>query len=285
MKPIETRIYDHYDNLSRSERRLADVVLEHQRDLPSYTATELASHAGVSKATAARLFKSLGYSTFDEAKREVRNARYWGSPLAVVEGQNGEDVPGASLQGVVQADVANLKMTMDSLSAADLEKAVRMMNEAARIRIVGLRNSFGLAHLARHYLGFARADVQAMPVGGASWGEEVASLSSGDLMFAIGFRRRPKILARLLQTAQAMGVGTVLLTDMSATMSAKYADVVLRCHSKCPAPFSSFTAAITVINYLAWALIEAQGPNGIDRLRQIDDLITSLDDVSQPAKR
>jgi len=285
MKPIETRIYDHYDNLSRSERRLADVVLEHQRDLPSYTATELADRAGVSKATAARLFKSLGYQTFDEAKREVRAARYWGSPLAVVEGRTGEETLGASLQGLVQADLANLRMTLDSLLPEELDRAVRMMATAGRIRIVGLRNSYGLGHLARHYLGFARPDIQVMPVGGASWGEEMASLASGDLMFAIGFRRRPKILARLLQTAQEMGIGTVLLTDMSATQSARHADVVIRCHSKCPAPFSSFTAAITVINYLAWALVEMQGPAGIDRLRHIDGLVSSLDDVSQPAKR
>jgi len=285
MKPIETRIYDQYETLSRSERRLADVVLEHQRDLPSYTATELASRAGVSKATAARLFKSLGYHTFDEAKREVRAARYWGSPLAVVEGRAVDETDGASLQGVVQADVANLKMTLESLHSADLDRVVAMMTDARRICIVGLRNSLGLAHLARHYLGFGRAEVQVMPVAGASWGEEFASLAPGDLMLAIGFRRRPKILARLLQTAQAMGVGTVLLTDMSATISARHADVVIRCHSKCPAPFSSFTAAITVINYLAWALIEAQGPAGVDRLRRLDELISALDDVSQPAKR
>jgi len=159
------------------------------------------------------------------------------------------------------------------------------MSEERAIRIVGLRNSFGLAHLARHYLGFARADVQAMPVGGASWGEEVASLAPGDLMFAIGFRRRPKILARILETAQAMGVGTILLTDMSATLSARHADVVVRCHSRYAAPFWAFTAGSTVIDYRAWALVEAQGPAGIDRLRRIDELITSLDDVSQPAKR
>jgi len=285
MKPIEARIYDHYDNLSRSERRLADVVLEHQRDLPSYTATELADRAGVSKATAARLFRSLGYRTFDEAKREVRAARYWGSPLAVVEARTGDEAPGASLQGVVQADIANLRMTLDSLQPDDLDRAAQMMAAARRIRIVGLRNSYGLAHLARHYLGFARSDIQVMPVGGASWGEEMASLSSGDLMFAVGFRRRPKILARLLQTARTMGIGTVLLTDMSATQSARHADVVIRCHVKCPAPFSSFAAAITVINYLAWAMVEAQGPDGIDRLRHIDELVSSLDDVSQPAKR
>ncbi|MDX9860839.1 MAG: MurR/RpiR family transcriptional regulator [Rhodospirillales bacterium] len=285
MKPIENRIYDQYETLSRSERRLADVVLEHQRDLPSYTATELASRAGVSKATAARLFKSLGYQTFDEAKREVRAARYWGSPLAVVEGRDVDETDGASLQGVVQADVANLKMTLESLHSADLGRVVDMMSDARRICIVGLRNSLGLAHLARHYLGFGRAEVQVMTVAGASWGEEFASLAPGDLMLAIGFRRRPKILARLLQTAQAMGVGTILLTDMSATISARHADVVIRCHSKCPAPFSSFTAAITVINYLAWALIEAQGPAGVDRLRRLDELISALDDVSQPAKR
>ena len=254
MKPIETRIYDLYETLSRSERRLADVVLEHQRDLPSYTATELAQSAGVSKATAARLFRSLGYNTFDEAKRQVRETRYWGSPLAVVEERSEDGSLGASLQAVIQADVANLKMTLQSLPVEDLDRAVRLMTSAKHIRVVGLRNSFGLAHLALHYLGLARSDVQMLSVGSASWGEDMASLSPGDVVFAIGFRRRPKILSRLLKTAQTMSVGTVLLTDMSANLSARNADVALRCHCRCPAPFSSFAVAVTMLNYLAWAL-------------------------------
>ncbi|MCH7794161.1 MAG: hypothetical protein IH900_03325 [Proteobacteria bacterium] len=47
-KTLDTRILDIFEELSPSEQRLADVVLEHQRDLASYSATELADLASVS---------------------------------------------------------------------------------------------------------------------------------------------------------------------------------------------------------------------------------------------
>ncbi|MBP0685899.1 MurR/RpiR family transcriptional regulator, partial [Mycobacterium tuberculosis] len=59
-RSLEARIYGLYASLAPAEKRLADVLLQHQRDLPSYTAGELAAQANVSKATAARLIRALG---------------------------------------------------------------------------------------------------------------------------------------------------------------------------------------------------------------------------------
>jgi hypothetical protein len=81
-KSLEARIYTIYSSLSPAEKRLADVLLQHQMELPSYTAGELAEKAAVSKATAARLIRSLGYTTYPEAKRQIRMEQHWGSPLS-----------------------------------------------------------------------------------------------------------------------------------------------------------------------------------------------------------
>ena len=78
-KPVESRILDLYDGLPASERRLADVVLACQGDLASYSASELAERACVSKATTSRLFQRLGYARFTDARREARGAGVpWG---------------------------------------------------------------------------------------------------------------------------------------------------------------------------------------------------------------
>jgi DNA-binding MurR/RpiR family transcriptional regulator len=285
MKSIETRIYERYETLSPSERRLADVILEHQRDLAVYTATELAGRAGVSKATAARLFQGLGYSTFNEAKRQVRAMQHWGSPLGVLEDHLESALQGASLLQVMQTDIANIRTTVDSIRPELFDQVVSLIDEARKVWIIGLRNGYGLAWHAKHYFGLARPDVQALAVGSASWGEEFSSMTPGDLLFAIGFRRRPKVLARLLETARQMGLKTVLLTDVSATQSARHANVVLRCHCHSPSPFSSFTAAVTILNFLAWALVARRGHDGVKWFQTVDHLISTLDDVSQPFRR
>ena len=53
---LRERIQAQYDALSLVERKLADVVLAHEKDALAYSATELAALAGVSKASSARFF-------------------------------------------------------------------------------------------------------------------------------------------------------------------------------------------------------------------------------------
>ena len=69
---IEQLIRSRYDDLSPSDRKLSDVIVAHQKDLAAYSATELAQLAGVSKASAARYFKRIGYQDFSEFRTAIR---------------------------------------------------------------------------------------------------------------------------------------------------------------------------------------------------------------------
>jgi DNA-binding MurR/RpiR family transcriptional regulator len=115
VKPLEARILDIYEDLTPLERRLADVVLEHQRELASYSATELAVQADVSKATAARFFKRLGYSSYQDARQQSRGTRRWGSPLSLLEGLDRHDTSQPGIVAHLQNDIANLTRTFESL--------------------------------------------------------------------------------------------------------------------------------------------------------------------------
>ncbi|MGR3781765.1 MAG: MurR/RpiR family transcriptional regulator, partial [Albimonas sp.] len=71
-EPIGQRILAAYDDMPRGERRLADLLLEDLGALRHENAGSLAERAGVSKATAARLFRRLGYAGYKAAQREAR---------------------------------------------------------------------------------------------------------------------------------------------------------------------------------------------------------------------
>ncbi|WP_233518929.1 MurR/RpiR family transcriptional regulator [Paraburkholderia xenovorans] len=79
---IESRIAECYDELSEIDQRLADVILSAPGQLAMQTATELASSAQVSKATATRFFQKLGYASYDDAPRDC--ARGTGRRFAAV---------------------------------------------------------------------------------------------------------------------------------------------------------------------------------------------------------
>ncbi|WP_347312075.1 MurR/RpiR family transcriptional regulator [Defluviimonas sp. SAOS-178_SWC] len=283
-RSLEARIYGVYATLSPAERRLADVMLEHQMDLALYTAAELATEAKVSTATAARLIRTLGYSSYPSAKRQIREATHWGSPQGgAIDAP--EIVPDrVSLSTVVQSTIDNIHATVDSIPAATLEAICQVTVSAKRVWIIGLRNGFGLAHYAAHYFGLVKDDVRVLPGTGTSMAHELAGVRAGDLVMVFAFRRRPKLLPRLLQELRGNGAVVTLITDISAAESAKAADHTIRCRCHSPAPFNSLSAATTVIDYIAWNVYSQQENASVAHFQRIDRFVELMDDVATPRR-
>lgn len=283
-KSLEQRIYDAYAGLGPSERRLAQILVQSERELAAYSATELAQAAGVSKATAARLFRTLGYGSFKEARLASRELPNWGSPLSVI----GDDAMGPatdrSFDAWLRACSENMRMTADSLPPADLAAVVEYLRTAPNVWILGSRHGHAPAHHAFVYFGFARPDVRFIHGDGGGLADEFASMRPGDLLFAVAFRRRQRRLLDIFDVARDIGAKIVLLTDATAMNSARRADIVLRTWGRSPATFQSFGAALAVIEYLAWQLNLAMGDAATERLRFRERLLIRLDDVSQPGQ-
>lgn len=281
---LDARILNLYESLSPSEQRLADILMEHQRDLASYSATELARRAGVSKSTAARLFQRLGYENYNEARRQARSLKHWGSPLIALSEAADISKVDTNLLMHLNNDLANVTRTFESLRNEIVTAAVDALAEAPRVWVLGLRNSYAMAHYARFLLVMLKPDVRLVPVGGLSFAEELVAMAAGDVLLAIGFRRRPRILKALMENARDRGVKVILLTDLTAYQTPKSAVFVLRCHSR-PSYFSdSYTAAMSVLNYLASSLALKLGGPARERLDAIDTLHDQLDAFTVMAK-
>ena len=283
-RSLESRIYAVYAGLSPSERSLADVMLEHQMDLALYTAGELARKAGVSTATAARLIRTLGYSSYPAAKRQIREAIHWGSPQggAIDTAEHAAEVP--TLAAVVQTNIDNIRATADGTPPETLDAICTACVEAERIFVVGMRNGFGLAHYAAHYLGLIKNDVRVLPATGTSMAHELSGIREGDLVICFAFRRRPRKLPLLLNEIRTTGAIAVLITDISAAESAKAADHVIRCRCHSLAAFNSFTAAATMIDYISWTVAARLGELSVERFRRIDRMVELIDDVATPKR-
>jgi DNA-binding MurR/RpiR family transcriptional regulator len=281
-RSLEARIYSVYSTLTPAGKRLATVLLEHQRDLASYTAGELAAKANVSQASAARLIRALGYTSYPDAKRRIRSDQYWGSPRAGLADPDQAPSGEISLEAMMRADMENIRITSESIPPALLDEISHVIESTSRLCIMGLRNGLGLAHHAAHYFTLTKQNVQVFQFSGATYAHELASLKRDDVLLVIAFRRRPKRLPTILDEARAVGVKTILITDLSAGASAKAADYVLRCRCYSPSPFNSFAAAVTLINYLAWSVATLMGEESLVRFQRIDRFVTLLDDVSTP---
>jgi DNA-binding MurR/RpiR family transcriptional regulator len=279
-KPVEGRILDVYDGLPASERRLADVVLACQGDLASYSASELAERAGVSKATTSRLFQRLGYARFTDARREARGAGVpWGSPLSIDAAPANPVGSGNFLSAHLTRDIQNLGRTFESLRPEVVEEAVGRLAAARGVWIIGFRNSHALAHYAHSVLATVKPDVRLVPGSALEVAEDLAGLSGRDAVLAIGLRRRPQLFRRLLALIHRRGVPIVMVTDPTASTATRYATVVLRCHNWGSSMFDSYASAISVLNLLCARTAARLDSAARDRLAVIEDIHRELDDL------
>jgi DNA-binding MurR/RpiR family transcriptional regulator len=265
---IDERIAERHTALSPQERRAAATLLEHLDDLATYRAAELASLAGVSKATMSRLFRSLGYADFDEVREQLRALRTAGEPRRV------DGTPDLAAHAAHEAEAIRR-----ALEQPQLASAVELVASARRVTVVGWRNSYPVALHLRQQLAQVRGDVRLAPAPGQVMGEELADLAHGDVVVVLGFRRRPGGFAAFLGEAAGTGATVVLVGDPTALPHAALVTVWLECPVQGVLAFDSYAAAMSLVGALADGVLARTGRSGPERVGAISRTYERLQEV------
>lgn len=277
---LEGRIKARYDQMSAVERKLSDVILAAPGQLAMQTATELATSAGVSKATATRFFRSLGYISYDEARRQVRELRGGGSPLYLQDCGTAAHTAADLLAQHLEREVANVRQTYQSLDQAELFDAVKAIAGARRVVVIGFRHGQTIAQMFRTHLIQVRADVLLLPSPGDSLAEYLAALGKDDVAICIGVRRRMPPLEKAMGVMSDSGVRLLYLADVLAGSPARLATWVIRCHTESTLMFDS-NASVSAITNLLCSLVgrELSGgkPSHLERVERLHQELDELD--------
>ena len=278
MKQLDERLRSHYAQLSPQEQRIADFAFDHFDDLISYNSAELARLSGVSKATVSRLFKRLGYEKYKDMRDELRTLRQSGMPLT----DNRDAVQGNTLLARhYKQEMANLTQWVNAIDTGQLGEVVQALSNSKRIFIIGLRNAYPVALHLRQQLLQARAQVHLLPQPGQTLAEELVDLTPDDLVVVMAFRRRPRIIRPLLQQLQQSGIPTLALCEPQAQGVIALARWQLCAPLDSVSAFDSYAAANSLINLLANAVLHELLSGGRQRIHQIADLYSQLDELEQ----
>lgn len=276
---LAQRILDHYDDMPRGERRLADVLIERPTAIVEQSATGLAELAGISKATTARFFRRLGYRNFKSAQREARSMRAGGPP----ENRRDRFVQKvnftSSMGSHVQSDVQNLVRTFEEQRSDLLRQAVDILGHCQKVWVVGFGDNYPLAHFARALLIRVRPDIRMVPIGGFSVPEEFASITPDDAMLAFGIGRRTRSLRNIMRSGVAAGVNVIFVTDQTGYASPDHATLTLRCRTRAAGLFDSFAAPASLMTFLCSSLALKLGETALNRLESIDVIHEEWDDM------
>ena len=269
-------IQGHYAQLSVVERKLADVVLEREKEALGFSATELSALAGVSTASAARFFRRLGFSGFQAFRQHLRDGAQAASPLHRVVLQGTGVGP---LRQHIEQDLLRLRSLGEDATEPGVQLAVKLLGGARRVWVLGYRNGAMLALYAHALLSQVRADVHLFSEGSAQDAELLAQIQPHDLLLAMDFRRRTHRLAQLVEIACDAGAALLLLSDARLSTLAARARAVLVCPPREGAVFDSYVGAVSLINYQATATLAQSPQTARTRMARIEKAHARLADL------
>lgn len=276
---VQESIMAVYESLPPGEQKLADTVLARLGNLASYSATELASEASVSKATAARFFRRIGYQSFEQARLKARAEAHLASPLYALAGVKSRGRRADALSRHLASDLKNLSESFRASAGGVLGEAVSRLARAPRVRVVGLRSGYFVAAYAAYLLAQVRDDVLALPDAAMTLAEDLVALERGDLLLVVDFRRRSALLQAIVPAAREAGAQLLFLASPGMPPLSRNGDVVIDCLTEGASVFDSYVAAVSIVNYLCAAVAKELGGKSRKRLAAIEHLHESLGDI------
>ncbi|MEI7369344.1 MurR/RpiR family transcriptional regulator [Pectobacterium sp. 1950-15] len=278
MMQIDERLRDRYGELSPQEQRVADFIFDHFDDLISYNSAELARLSGVSKATVSRLFKRLGYPSYRDMRDELRTLRQSGMPLA----DNRDAVQGNTLLARhYKQEMANLTQWINQIDPVQFGAVIQALMQGQRLCLIGLRNSYPVALHLRQQLLQIRQQVTLLAQPGQTLSEELVDLTAQDVVIVVAFRRRPRLIQPLLAQLQKRGVPVLLLCEPQASALMSLATWSLCVPLDSVSAFDSYSSAMSLVNVISNALLHEMLRDGRQRIHQIADLYSELDELEQ----
>ncbi len=244
--------------LTESERDLAGFVVEHYPQVVFESATSIGQRVGVSAATVVRFFAKLGYESFAEVQRELRQevAARLHSPIQRLDATRDEPGEGTEiLRQSFEVDLGNLQATYRSVDPAQLDAlAERLVSPDGRVYVMGEKKAYGVAHYLHTQLNLALPDVVLLESGQSLLVDRLLRVSARDLLVAIDVRRYARATALAARRFHELGADLAVLTDSPLSPLAGLARFRLLITTAGAGVFDSYTAAVSLVNALVNAV-------------------------------
>ncbi len=271
------KIKEHHSALRKSERKVADFILENAAALINMRIVDVASRAEVSEPTVLRFCRALGYDGFQSFKLQL--AQHLGTSSSYSQFSVDDNDTAADLcSKVFDSTIGSLLTVRDQLDATILEKAINKLIEARRVEFYGFGASGSVAADAQHK--FFRLQVSS-----AAYTDphiqlmSAISLGEHDVVVAISQSGRTKALIQSVKLAMEAGATVIGLapakTPLSALCSiAIHVNVEEDQHEF--TPVSSRIAHLLVIDVLAMGVARSRKNLLKDHLKRMNKNLRTL---------
>lgn len=257
-------------NLSKSELKVADVVLADPNACIRSSIAALARMADVSEPTVNRFCRSLDCSGFPDFKLRVAQSLAHGTPY-VSSNVDPEDSVAEFSAKIFDMTISSIEDAKNNLDAEAVDKAIMALAQAKKIEFYGLGASASVAIDAQHK--FFRLNVPCVAYTDIMMQRmSAASLHRGDVVFAISYTGRTKATIESAKIAKEAGATVIGLTKDCSPLS-EHCSITLGADTvedtEVYTPTVSRLVHLVIIDILATGVTLRRGPEFLEHLKKV----------------
>ncbi|AAW85386.1 MurR/RpiR family transcriptional regulator [Aliivibrio fischeri] len=273
MNTIE-KIQNNLDNFSKSERKVAEVIMASPQTAIHSSIATLAKMADVSEPTVNRFCRRLDTKGFPDFKLHLAQSLANGTPY-VNRNVEENDGPDAYTHKIFESTMACLDVAKNSLDPMQVNRAVDLLTQAKKISFFGLGASASVAHDAMNK--FFRFNI---PI--ACFDDIVMQRMScinsteNDVVVLISHTGRTKSLVEIAELAKSNGATVIAITAKDSPLE-KMASLAICLDvpedTDVYMPMASRVVQMTVIDVLATGFTLRRGVGFRDNLKRVKEAL------------
>ena len=250
------RIHECYPKMSKGQKLLADYITDHYDKAVYLTASKLGSVVGVSESTVVRFAGEIGYEGYPGLQRALEDMiRTRLTALQRMEVSRSRMDEDHILSSILQADIENIKETMNQVEDQAFKEAVELILRAKTIYILGVRSSAPLASFLGYYMNLIFDNVKLIHTNSISETfEQMLKIGPADVMIGISFPRYSKRTVKAMEFARSRGASVIAITDSDQSPIAASCECILKAYSNMLSFVDSLVGPMSLLNALVVAL-------------------------------
>jgi DNA-binding MurR/RpiR family transcriptional regulator len=262
-----------FEECSRSQKDVAQYIVDHLDEAAFQTAEELARRANTSSSTVVRFSQALGFEGFPELQAAAREEyRRVNAKAAKAGAPAGGSTPLFSLdqnefEAALAADHLNVEETARKISRSSVEALIEAIVSAEKVLVAGTDQMAFFASYLRHLLMLLdlRVDVVASPSQEAL--SRLGRIDPATLVIGLSAGRPHPLVVRAMKLARHRQARTAAITDATLSEVAKLAQIKLYYSSNSPAYVRSHAALLSIIQALAYGVYARDTAQYDDRIK------------------
>ena len=256
---LRAAILERYDSLSKRLQQIARYVLDEPNEMALETLAVISERCGVQPSAIVRFAKTFGYPGASQMQRLFRDGllsghaalgygervRHFNEAVAK-KPDGGADV----LAEFVEGNTIALQNLAQTVSEDDMARAVKLIDKAETVYVVGFRRSFPVAS----YLAYSLQQVnkRTLFIDGVAGltKQQVQTIGPRDVLIAVSYHPYAEETIQAVEMAAARGASILSISDSPVSPIAKPATIVLHVRESEVRTFRSLAASICLAQAL-----------------------------------